>query len=206
MHRGLDLLRRWLLRAAVAALCAPAATAQVAPASVEVEGTRFRSAIELGGETLVLNGVGVRTRLVFKVYAAGLYLPARATDAEAILRQPGSKRVALRFLREVDADLFINSLLAGFSANLPAAEVQRLQPRTDALVATLRSIGSVQRGEWVDFEYTPRFGTRLILNGATHGEHIAGEDFFSAVLRVWLGTAPAYEPLKRGMLGLTGSG
>lgn len=169
--------------------------------SVDVEGVKFRQSIELAGGNLVLNGVGVRTRLVFKVYAAGLYLPERNSDPASILRQSGAKRVSLRFLREVDADLFVNSLLDGLRTNLSADEVARLRPRTDALVATLRAIGAVRKGEWVDFEFTPRDGTRLILNGTTHGANIPGEDFFLAVLSVWLGDKPAHEDLKRGMLG-----
>ena len=192
---------RILVRAAAVLMALTSTLAAAQSPTVDVDGVKFRQSIELAGGNLVLNGVGIRTRLMFKVYAAGLYLPERNADPTAILRQSGAKRVALRFLREVDADLFVASLLDGLRNNLSAQEVERLRPRTEVLVNTLRSIGSVRRGEWVDFEFTPRDGTRLILNGTTHGANIPGEDFFLAVLAVWLGDKPAHEDLKRGMLG-----
>ncbi|MEB4590687.1 chalcone isomerase family protein, partial [Candidatus Thiothrix sp. Deng01] len=46
------------------------------------------------GQTLVLNGKGVRTKLLFNLYTAGLYLQAKSTDAAAILA--AAKPMAMR--------------------------------------------------------------------------------------------------------------
>ena len=37
-------------------------------------------------------------------YAAGLYLPAKASTTSAVLAQPGPKRLQLRLFFDVDAD------------------------------------------------------------------------------------------------------
>ena len=60
----------WKCLAAAAMLCAASGVAMAA----EVAGVKLDDSISLGGKTLVLNGAGVRTRAVFKVYAMGLYL------------------------------------------------------------------------------------------------------------------------------------
>jgi hypothetical protein len=40
-----------------------------------------------------------------------------------------------------------------------------------------------------------------VLNGEPRGKIIAGEDFYRALLRIWLGEDPAQERLKRALLG-----
>ena len=43
--------------------------------------------------------------------------------------------------------------------------------------------------------------TVLAVGGKPAGSPIPGEDFYAAVLRVWLGETPADPGLKKGMLG-----
>ena len=52
------------------------------------------------GQTLVLNGVGLRTLTIFRVkaYIAGLYLQRPSHDAQQILASPGIKVIVLKFL------------------------------------------------------------------------------------------------------------
>src|SRR4051812_31135287 len=54
----------------------------------------------LPGQTLVLNGIGIRTVTVFSVraYVAGLYLAQKSQDARAILASPGPKVLLMQFL------------------------------------------------------------------------------------------------------------
>ena len=98
----------------------------LAGAQVVVEGARYDPNMVLGGEPLLLNGVGVRKRLVFDIYVGGLYVPKRAARTEELVSQPGPKRVALRFLRDVEGELFVNSLHVGLKANHTEAELARV--------------------------------------------------------------------------------
>jgi hypothetical protein len=41
----------------------------------------------VGGQQLVLNGAGIRSRAIFKVYVGSLYLPAKAGDLAACWRK-----------------------------------------------------------------------------------------------------------------------
>ncbi|MBP7668921.1 MAG: chalcone isomerase family protein, partial [Burkholderiaceae bacterium] len=57
----------WLMTGlALLALAGPVMAAEVA-------GVKLQEKVSVGGKDLVLNGAGVRTRMVFKVYVAALY-------------------------------------------------------------------------------------------------------------------------------------
>ncbi len=193
--RLLRRLRALLLVATSAWFMAPAQGQMV------VEGARYDGSILLGGQPLVLNGVGVRKRFLFDIYVGGLYVEKKATRTEELVSQPGPKRVALRFLRDVEGELFVNSLHAGLKANHTEAELAKWQKQVDTLTTTIKTIALARRGDTVYFDFTPQDGTRVSVNGVTRGPLIPGGDFYAAVLRVWLGETPADAGLKKGMLG-----
>jgi hypothetical protein len=169
--------------------------------TVEVEGVKFEPSVQVGGAPLLLNGAGVRTRLVFKVYAAGLYVPAKSTDAKALLAQKGPRRMTIAMLRTVDAESFANALNDGLKANLSEAQLAGYKAQIETLNANLKAIGEAKKGDSIFFEFAPDAGTRILVNGQPKGQPIAGEDFFAAVLSVWLGDKPADADLKKGLIG-----
>jgi hypothetical protein len=169
--------------------------------AVEMEGQKFEPTVALGVQNLSLNGVGLRKRAIFKVYVAGLYAGQKSTNATALVNDKGARRVSLRMLRDVEAQSFIDSFNEGLKNNTPEAQLNAMKPQVDALVATLKAIGEAKKGDVINFDYTPDGGTRITVNGQAKGNPIPGADFFSAVLRIWLGDKPADETLKKGMLG-----
>jgi Chalcone isomerase-like len=190
-------LRANLMMGLVGSMAAVSAGAQPA----EMEGQKFEPTVQVGGQTLNLNGVGLRRRAIFKVYVAGLYVPQKSTNPATLINDKGARRVSLRMLRDVDAGSFIDSFNDGLKNNLTDAQLTALKPQMDALTATLKSIGEAKKGDAINFDYTPEAGTRISVNDQPRGDPIPGADFFSAVLRIWLGEKPADESLKKGMLG-----
>jgi len=57
--------------------------------TTDVSGVKFANTIQVGNSTLQMNGAGVRYKVVFKVYAAALYLAEKAATPEAALAAPG---------------------------------------------------------------------------------------------------------------------
>ena len=169
--------------------------------AVEVEGVKFEPTVEVGGQPLQLNGAGVRTRVMFKVYAAGLYVPQKSNSPAALLAQKGPRRVAIGMLRNVDADTFVGALNDGLKANLSAEQLAALKPQIEALNAIFKTVGEARKGDQINFEFTPEAGTRVVVNGQPRGAAIPGENFFEAVLRIWIGDKPVDGDLKRGLLG-----
>ena len=53
----------------------------------------------------------------------------------------------------------------------------------------------------IALDWQPASGTALLVNGAPQGKPIAGEDFYRALLRIWLGDKPVQDDLKKALLG-----
>jgi hypothetical protein len=189
------------MKRVLAALVLSGLATVVQAQAVEVEGVKFEPAVQVGGQSLQLNGAGVRTRLFFKVYAAGLYVAQKSNSPAELLAQKGPRRVAIGMLRDVDADTFVGALNDGMKANLSEKQLAGFKSQIDTLNANFKAVGEARKGDRINFEFSPDVGTRLIINGQPRGAAIAGEDFFEAVLRVWLGDKPVDADLKKGMLG-----
>lgn len=184
-----------------AALLASLLTLCPDASAIEAGGVRFADQITLAGSELVANGAGVRSRFVFDVYAMALYLPARATTAEAVAAQGGVRRIALQLMRDVSAEDFVGALKAGLQANLSPAELSALKPQIDQFGETLMAVKEVKKGTPVTIDYLPPSGTRITIAGQVRGSDIAGRDFHDALLKVWLGGKPVQADLKTRLLG-----
>lgn len=172
-------------------------------AAAEVAGVRLddKAALQPGGPELVLNGAGLRTRAIFKVYVAGLYLPEKKASAADAIAAPGPKRVSMSMLRDLKAEDLVKALNEGMEKNNPAAEMAKLKPKVGELTQVMTSLGEAKKGDVIALDFLPDAGTRVSVNGEAKGKPIAGADFYQALLRVWLGDNPVEESLKKAMLG-----
>lgn len=173
--------------------------AALAAGAAEVAGVKLDDKTRVGSHELVLNGAGLRKRLFFQVYAIGLYLPQKGTSAAAVLEQKGAKRVAIHMLRDVGADAFTEALAEGIRANHSEAEAKALEPRVQALGAIMAGVKEAKNGMAIALDWNG--DTRLLVNGKPSGQPIAGEDFYRALLRIWIGDKPVQDDLKKALLG-----
>ncbi|NNF95627.1 MAG: chalcone isomerase family protein [Halobacteria archaeon] len=168
-------------------------------AALEVAGVVLPVTLQIPDNTtpLLLNGAGTRNKFFFKIYVAGLYLPSTQTTPAAILDLTGPKRVHMHFLyKEVEQEKLITGWRDGFKNNLEKASFEQLAPRLAKFNSLFRTM---KRGEAIDLDYLPKKGTRVWINGKLHGQ-IAGADFYTALLKVWLGESPADAKLKAALL------
>ncbi len=172
-----------------------------APAA-EFEGVKLPDSARIsdGGTDLVLNGVGLRARFMFRVYVGALYLPKKTTSATAAINDAGAKRVALHMLRELPADQFVEALEDGLKNNNAAEELTKLEAQVKQLRAMFEAVKVARIGDVILIDMLPGTGTRITINGDVKTT-IAGADFSRALLRIWLGDKPADGNLKKGMLG-----
>ena len=182
----------------VLALALLACTAQAA----ELEGVQLEDRVQVDGQALELNGLALRTRLFFKVYVAGLYLPQKATTAQGAIDAPGAKRIVLVMLRDATAEQFLESIEAGLRMNNSEAELARVKTPMDELFAKIRAIGQAKKGMRIVLDYSAQQSdTVLVVDGAQQGRAMGGEEFYRALLRIWLGENPVQEDLKKSLLG-----
>lgn len=170
-------------------------------AAVDIKGVKFSETYEVASQPLKLNGAGLRVKVVFNIYAASLYLPQKQTTAQGVISAPGAKSVQAVMLRDLTADEFVSAMIKGFKANNSAADVARLMPRLEALETMMTAVGKAPKGTSVHIDYLPGIGTRIIVDGQRRGADIPGEDFYQAMLRIWLGDDPVDSDLKTSLLG-----
>ena len=185
--------RRLAVAAAVAALLAGGDAV-----AAEVGGVKLDDRASVAGQDLVLNGAGVRTRAIFKVYVGSLYLPARVTSASAALAGV-PRRVQLNLLRTLTADQLVDALVDGLKDNNAASELDAVRPQVDALDRIMTGSGEVREGSVVTLDFADD-ATRIAQDGVAKGSG-PGAAFNRAVMRVWLGDKPVQGDLKKAMLG-----
>jgi hypothetical protein len=190
-----------LRRTFAAASLATALFAAVPAHAADVAGVRFDDRTTVAGTDLALNGAGLRTRFMLKVYAMGLYLPRRADTPDAIATVAGPKRIQIVTLRELTAEQFADALVDGLKKNHSEAEFARLQARSDELRSALLALKAAPAGTQIRLEWLPGSGTRLSVGNDARGKDIPGEDFYRALLRIWLGDKPVDADLKNALLG-----
>lgn len=169
--------------------------------AADVAGVRFDDKATVAGSELVLNGVGLRTRFMLKIYAIGLYLPKHADSAEAVSATSGPRRIQIVTLRELTAEQFADALVEGLKKNHSETEFIKLQARADDFRNALLSLKTAPNGSQIRLEWLPGSGTRLSVGNEIRGKDIPGEDFFRALLRIWLGDKPIDQELKNALLG-----
>jgi hypothetical protein len=152
------------------------------------------------GQSLVLNGVGLREKLWVDVYVGSLYLPSKSGNVAEILSKPGPWTVQLDFVyKEVSREKLLEGWREGFEKNQSTETLKQLQPRIDEFYGYFVT-NAVKKDQYI-FDYIPAQGTRISKNQQQLGL-IPGEDFKNALLEIWLGNYPADKKLKKGMLGL----
>ena len=166
-------------------------------AAGERAGVTMADAITVEGKPLVLNGIGVRKVTIFrvKVYVAGLYLERRSHSAADIIRSEQVKRLDVVLLRDVDRGDVVDAWRKGLKNN--GADMTKLRAQFDQFASWMTDM--TERNT-LTFLYVPGSGVTIFVKGQRKGT-IAGADFASALFSIWLGSDPADESLKDGLLG-----
>ena len=149
---------------------------------------------------LLLNGVGIRTKFIFDIYVGSLYLEKKAHSTEEIYNLAGEKRISMHFLySEVSKEKLINGWNNGFENNLTSSELTKFKNKIDQFNNLFIK---VKKGDVINLNFIPTTGTHVIINSKKMGL-VEGDDFFIALLKIWLGEEPADSDLKEAMLGLS---
>lgn len=183
-------MRRAFLVACLLALALPAVAATLANVTLP-------DTITVGSKTLVLNGMGVRTKFFVKVYVAGLYLEKKTSDPAAILQQDAARRIVLQFIRsEVTREQMREAFDEALKANAPD-KASALQAEIKQFLGALETMNEKEQ---MAVTYLPGVGTTVTLRGKDKVT-IPGQPFGEVVFSMWLGPKPPNGDLKNGLLG-----
>lgn len=179
----------------------PAASAAAAAGGKEQGLASFPPRLHLNGTTLQLNGAGIRHKLMFKVYAAGLYLPQKAQSLEEANAQQGPKRIRLVSLRSINAEELSRLFLSSLENNTDKSTFYRLAPSMLQISKVFTDIKKLQPGDELTMDWIPGTGTIVAHNGQIKSDTFTDSMFFDALLSIWLGPKPADASLKQALLG-----
>lgn len=164
------------------------------PASArKFEGVTLPDTVSLGGQTLVLNGMGLREKVFIDVYVAGLYLPKKTRDAGEAISSDVPKRIDMVMRRSVDKEKLADTMRESIS--------KARKPEVAKNAGTLAGwMEDVDEDDHIVLDYVPGTGTTVRVKGKDKGT-IAGVDFMQAVWGIYLGANPPTDALKDGLLG-----
>jgi len=103
-------------------------------------------------------------------------------------------------MRDLSGEDFAEAMIKGFNQNHSDADRARFQPRLDELSAAMRGFGKITKGTVVNMNQVPGAGLRVLVNGEQRAKDIPGDDFYAAILKIWLGDKPADSDLKNALL------
>jgi hypothetical protein len=178
---------------AVLLLSIPAAFA------LEIEGVKVPPQSSVNGQSLTLNGAGLRTVTIafipIKAYVAAFYTPAPLKSEEGVLASPGPLQFTFTFLKSVSQTQAVNAWQSQIQASMTYTYPGIEKDRT----AFIGMFGAINQGgtEMIQLVGSE---TQVYDNGKLKGT-IQGRDFQKAFLSVWFGSNPVQQDLKAALLG-----
>ena len=167
--------------------------------ALEIQGVKVPPSVPVNGQSLPLNGAGLRTfsllMVPIKIYVAAFYAPGPLRSEASVLSSPGPMEFSFTFLRAVDASDVARAWSSQFSASVSFTYAGYEKDR-DAFVGMFGALrqGGVQSVRFVGTD-------TLIFDQGTQKGTIAGRDFQRAFLSMWFGSNPVSPDLKAALLG-----
>jgi hypothetical protein len=171
--------------------------AAVAAEAKTVAGVKIDDTTTVSGQTLVLNGAGIRKKLFIKVYIGALYLPAKQSDAAAILAADAPRQMVMHFVFNVGKGKIAEAWEEGLEDNTKNAPAD-----VKANFKTLASwMEDMKDGQRIVLTYVPGTGTTVEVNGKVKGT-LPGKATADAILATWIGPKPGPgDDFKKAVLG-----
>lgn len=168
--------------------------------SATVGGVVIKDNIQLGKHELVLNGAGLRTKVVFTIYIGSLYLEKKQKTVDAIFADKGAKRISLYVMRQLSAGDFMEAFNKAINENHTKEEYAPLAARLLHFGRVFREVGEVSKGSEIILDYVPETEMMVLTVNGKERERIQGADFYRAMMKIWLGEKPVQDSLKKAML------
>ena len=166
--------------------------------AVRVGETELPDSWTLNGETLILNGAGVReySFLRIPVYAAALYLPTRQKNEASILKATTSRVIHMKMLRDVTREDSVKAWNVYLVANCksPCAIADETRQKF------LKTIPDTRTGDSQTFIF--KEGSLEIFRNGISLAIIFDNAFAMVVLATWIGEVPTTTGLKKNLLGV----
>ncbi len=154
--------------------------------------------LQAGGQSLQLNGVGVRSKFVFELYVAGLYLTEKNSDADTIIQSDDSMAIRLHIISaKITSEKMTKATRKGFS-KATGGKVESISEEIEIFLAAFSD--KINVGDIFEFVNVSRQGVSVSKNGSEKAV-ISSAAFKQALFGIWLSDKPVKAKLKAEMLG-----
>ncbi|MBC3908960.1 chalcone isomerase family protein [Undibacterium umbellatum] len=184
-----------LLLSLLGSLALPAAMAS------ELAGITLEDKIRLDNQDLYLNGAGVRSKAIFQVFVAALYLSEKKTQAAEVLALSTAKRMQIIMLRDISAERFGQNFMEGLKHNVSKEQKSKIIDQMIRLGEMFSKVPEFRKGDKLTVDWLPDTGTVIMINGKKTMDSLPDPLFYNALLKLWLGENTAQDSLKRQLLG-----
>jgi hypothetical protein len=170
-------------------------------------GVGFSETMNHEGTDLMLAGAGLRSKMMFKVYAGALYLDSTAKSALAPMKAKASKPdqsvfdaisdgnfeklFLLHFVRDVDSGKIIEAFQESLEKNIDVKS-----PEAQAFLTASK----VDMKEGQEMKVYIKGDEVTVTTPSGSAQPIKNAKLAGAVARIWLGKNPISEDLKKGMV------
>jgi len=167
-------------------------------AQTKVGDATLTNQLNIESSTLILNGSGLREKLWFDLYACGLYLENKNSNATKIVN--GDQPMAM-YMEILSSLLSKKKLVGAFKDGLKKTNSNETIKKTTADLNTFLGFlnDEINVGDKYSLVYIPNQGTSLYINNAKKGT-IKGLLFKSAIFNIWLANDPVDDDLKEELL------
>lgn len=170
-------------------------------AQAQTTSTKFEPTTVVAGAPLILNGAGTRHRAVFKVYDMALYTTKKVAKVDDLLALPGPKRINFVALRELPSTELGRLFLKGMGENSSKDLMTKHALASTRLIEVFSGKPKLLPGDSFAMEFVPGKGTQFFITGRPQGEPVGDAEFFTMILKIWVGPAPADNLLRDALLG-----
>lgn len=163
--------------------------------------SKFEPTAEVLGTKLQINGQGTRRRGIFNGYDMALYTTRKVGSVDELLALPGPKKLQFVALRDLPGTELGRLFIKGMGENSPKELTQKHSLSSLRLIEIFSGRPKVAPGETFAMEFIPGKGTLFYILGKPQGEPVGDAEFFTMVLKIWVGPQPADTLLKEALLG-----
>lgn len=163
----------------------------------EISSVTLPDSMQVGEDTLLLNGAGLRKKFFVKVYAGGLYLKQKNQNPQEIIEADEPMAVRMHFIYDgVSSKKLIDGWNEGFG-KATGGNILPIKKEIDQFNSFFTE--EAKENDVYDIIYSPGQGVSVFFKGTLKGT-VKGLDFKKALFSIWLGKKPADSGLKEGML------
>jgi hypothetical protein len=167
--------------------------------ALEVGKVNVPDSISAGGNDLVLNGAGIRSKFGLKLYVGSLFLTQKSTDAQAIIAADEPMAIRLNIISGmITSEKMEDATREGFD-NATNGNIAPIKNEIESFIAVFNE--PIKEGDSFDMVYVPAKGVEVYKNGNSKSV-INNMEFKKALFGIWLSDKPAQKNLKEGMLGM----